>query len=144
MVSSGFDYNRPPIFAIDGLLSSCTSVIGEGTRWLRVALQTTQYIREVTVLFYQGKGKDVVVFIGRGLRQNGRLGNTPCHAVSSGVNGSEWVRFTCHLPVLGQFIYIEKQTSSIQICEIKLSYGNRLLTFNFHKVSYFKCFCLLS
>jgi hypothetical protein len=129
VVSSGYYPHQPPTFAIDGLLSSCTSVVGEGTTWLRVDIKTTWYIREVRLLFGQDSGKDVLVFVGRGLRRNGRSSNTQCHAAAfSVVNGSNhnWVSFTCDLPVLGQFIYIQKKTSSMQICEINFSYDKFL------------------
>ena len=64
----------------------------------------------------------MTVYIGRSLRNNGADDNTWCGTVSN-VSGYQWENFTCPLPVLGQFIYIERSNSSMRICEIEVFYG---------------------
>ena len=124
VVSSGSDSNRPPVLVIDGNSTSCSSFTGATRTWLRVDIQTIRYITEVQLLFNERSGVGVKVYVGRGLRVNGLHDNTRCRPVSNASNGLQSMNFTCRLPALGQFIYIEKEANEMQLCEIKVFYGD--------------------
>lgn len=129
VVASGYISSRPPILAIDGVLTTsealCSSLTGTGTTWLRVNIQEARYIREVRLLFYEGSGAKASTLIGRSLRRNGSADSTLCGKVLSVVIGSHWQNFTCSLPVFGQYIYIETLASSMRLCEIQVFYGKK-------------------
>ena len=127
VVSSGSDSCRLPEFAIDGKTSSnkimCSSITGAGKAWLRVDAQTVRYIREVRILFPNGDGSGTAILVGRSLANNGSLGNEECGTISKYATASRWKNITCSQPVLGQIIYIEGTTNSMEICEIQVFYG---------------------
>ena len=128
VVSSGLDSSGLPELAIDGNTSSnkslCSSITGTGKAWLRVDVQTVRYIREVRILFPNGNGSGSVIYVGRSLQNNGSLGNQECGTISNDATVSHWKNITCSQPVLGQIIYIEGTTNSMEICEIQVFYGN--------------------
>ena len=123
VVSSGLNSSRPSALAIDGVSSSCSSLIGTGKTWLRVDIQSLRLIREVHILFLEDTGAGVVILVGRSLRNNGYSDNVVCGTVSNNVT-SLWNNVTCSKPVFGQFIYIESPNNSMTICEIQVFYGN--------------------
>ena len=126
VVSSGSDSRQPAVLVLDGISTSCSSFTGVAKTWLRVDIQTILYIRQVRLLFggnsYSGAGVDV--YVGRGLRNNGLHENLRCHSVLSVVTRFQWMKYTCQQPAIGQYIYIEKWRSSMELCEIAAFYGN--------------------
>ena len=132
VTSSGSKSDQPPNYAIDGTVSSCSSLSGMGKTWLRVDLRIVRYITKVRSLFDEGSKTRTTISIGRSLQNNGANGNLVCDKVGRILRKS-WVNFTCETPILGQFIYIERRyTSMMKICEIEIFYGKivfRILRF---------------
>ena len=122
-VSSRPVSSRPPSLAIDGTSSSCSSVSGTSKAWLRVDIQPVRFIREVRLLFHEGSGVGATILVGRSLQKNGALNNEKCGGISNSTVSSYWKNVTCSQPILGQFIYIESPSNSMQICEIEVFYG---------------------
>ena len=149
VVSSGSDSNRLPELAIDGRISSsialCSAITGAGKAWLRVDAQTVRYIREVRILFPNGDGLGTVILVGRSLQNNGSLGNEECGTISNNAAASHWKNITCSHPVLGQIIYIEGITNSMEVCEIQVFYGNVMPSYysKSSRVPFINCLLLL-
>ena len=147
VVSSGSDSSRLPELAIDGRISSnkalCSAITGAGKAWLRVDAQTVRYIREVRILFPNGDGLGTVILVGRSLQNNGSLGNEECGTISNDATASHWKNITCSQPVLGQIIYIEGTTNSMEVCEIQVFYGNVMPSYYSSRVPFINFLLLL-
>ena len=122
VTSSGMKSDQPAKLAIDRTVSSCSSLYGIGKTWLRVDVRTVRYIRMVRLLFPEDSEIRTTIFIGRSLHSNGSNGNIQCDK-GRRASMKSWVIFTCGPPILGQYIYIERQTSSMNVCEIQVFYG---------------------
>ena len=132
-VSSGYSSSHPLMNAIDDKPSSCSSLTsGKGSKtWLQVYVQTLWYIKEVRLLF-NGNTSNAKLLIGRSLATNGLLGNTKSRPLSNSGSGLHWENVTCYQPILGQVIYIESMSTSMQICHIEVLYGQMI---NFSSLS---------
>jgi protein tyrosine phosphatase len=123
--SSEYDSNHPSVNAIDNTVSSCSLFTSSSKTWMRVSIPTLRYIKEVRILFNSSTSGERV-FIGRSQASNGLNGNTNCRPLSKNGEGYHWENRTCYQPILGQIIYIEMMSTSMQICHIEVFYDEVL------------------
>jgi protein tyrosine phosphatase len=125
VVSSGRrNSDPPPYLAIDGNRESCSLLSGRVKTWLRIDVRTVRYIKKLRVFFDKATETRTTIFIGRSLQSNGSKGNELCGKFGKIKKRKKLL--TCEQPILGQFIYIESNSRSVNICEIEVYYDTFL------------------